>query len=631
MIFAAPITNFEGFGAENSPGAYFYSQGMARTQFGVTPSWSVTKEKDSADLPTLNVVNFFTQGKAAGTSYVDSVDASGYIYESLLGSTNHTLKYFPGATSHGNGLFFDQKNRLLYATDRYLGYWDPAVADYATGTASLTNGSAAVVGAGTTFTAGMVGKRIRFGVENEFYTVSAYTSATSITLSTNYTGSTGAGKTLYVFVGWTDQWQDLGAANDNDYYRQMDNYEDWVVITNNNNLALLNVQDGSFTATALNLPSGYEVRCARAGQAGILAGLNFNNKGAVLLWNPKNTRSEGPWLWFNANIRCIIPTDAGWIVITARGIYETNGYTSKPLLKTLPDDRVNVSQLLGSLRPQGAELLGNRLVFWGSGQLNRQRAGLWILNLDTGLFEFASVASGVTRAVTGGAIFFDNNFTTHISYSTSAPGVRVIGNLTNANPSRAVLITEPKGEGTNEKAAEGAKLFLGMNTRQTETATLTFSVSVKIANLKRNLWNYAQTVSASVSTAVLKVDATFFTYRATVGDEVTILEGVNAGEVRHITSIANPGLATEQWTLDSALPSLTEANINLSIAPFKLVSQQTVTSAAELKELYFAMSNRMRGRQYLIKFLFENMPANLEIEIKGGQFFYSDMGTKKGN
>ncbi|MGE0126677.1 MAG: hypothetical protein AB7U82_01135 [Blastocatellales bacterium] len=559
MLKVETFKNFGGFGTGGQPGEYFYSQGMNKSQFGVVSGWKVAKVKDNADsgMSSLSLINFFTQGNFGSTNYVYGFDASGNLYRSTLGLGNWSLeRTVNSVSSHGNGLLFDQKNRLLYRNDRYLGM--------------TSDGSS-----------------------------------------------------------FTDNWKDLGASYSTTDLCQMDNYEDWVVIANLNAVAVLNVTDDSLNNVALNLPAGYKVRCVRAGRTGILIGLNFNNKGAVLLWEPNYTRSIAPWVWFNANIKAIIPSDEGWIVITSRGIYLTNGYTRTDILETLPDTRKNSGSILNNLLPQGAETVEQYLAFWGGGSFNRNKAGLWLLDLNTKLFEFAPASNDVTYNVTGGAIFFDNNFTTHLSFTTNTPSKKIIGKLNNINPSHALLITEPLGQGGSTKVAEGVKLSFGLDTKQYETPVLTFDVSVKIANLTRNIWNYAQTRAASASANILKIDGTLFSYHARVGDEVTVLEGVNAGQVRHILSVANAGLNTEEWTLDSALPSNTEINVYLSIAPFKLVKKYSFNNISELKELYFDVQNRIKGKKFLVEILLENLQSNLELELYEGQLIYDELSLKR--
>ena len=64
------------------------------------------------------------------------------------------------------------------------------VADYSTGTLTATQGSDTLVGVGTTWTSAMVGRWIRIGHSNELYQVTAYASATGLTIESP-TGGTG--------------------------------------------------------------------------------------------------------------------------------------------------------------------------------------------------------------------------------------------------------------------------------------------------------------------------------------------------------------------------------------------------------------------------------------------------------
>jgi hypothetical protein len=91
--------------------------------------------------------------------------------------------FFPKPSSSGNTITFNYK----------IGFKDLSNADYTTGTISLTNGSATVTGSGTTFTAAMVGRYLQATTDGYWYKISAYTSATSITLEKTFQGTTGNG------------------------------------------------------------------------------------------------------------------------------------------------------------------------------------------------------------------------------------------------------------------------------------------------------------------------------------------------------------------------------------------------------------------------------------------------------
>lgn len=555
MLKSETIKNFNGFGSGGMPGEYLFSQGMSKSQFGITPKWTIGASADNSTLTNLTLTNWFTQGQFSSTSYVYGFASDGRLYRTPATGATWTQQRAFGS-SHGNGLIFDQKNRLLYANDQYLGKTD--------------DGSA-----------------------------------------------------------FTDNWKDFVLSTTD--FRPMDTYEDWVVIGNVYQIALLNVTDDSFNANAFNIPSGFNIRCIKSGKNGILIGANFNNRGVVMLWDSFSPRAIAPWIWRNTNIRAIAPTDEGWIVFTKQDIFLTNGYSVQSLLSDFPDHLINDLSILDNLIPQGAELQGDRLLFWGtSARFNRQKSGLYILNLSTKTFEFVPVSNGVTYGVTGGAVFSDSTAFTRLSYTTSVPNGRFLGILSNSNPAQAVLITEELGIGGNEKTAEGVKLALSIGSSQTITPVPAFDISVKVCNKKRNIFGYGQTRAVSTQADILKIDGSVTGYnRAQVGDEVTILQGVNAGKVRHIKSIANQGTNTETWTLDSTLTSNTESGVFLNVSPFKLANKFSLTNLTELKELYFDVQNKPKGKKFIVKILIENMVDSLMLEIEEGQFIYNELSLKK--
>jgi len=77
---------------------------------------------------------------------------------------------------------------------------------YATGTVTVTVSTGAVVGVGTTFTAGMVGGYFKATGQTKHYLVTTFTDATHITIAdvgdeSNYTGGAVAGGTAYTIAG----------------------------------------------------------------------------------------------------------------------------------------------------------------------------------------------------------------------------------------------------------------------------------------------------------------------------------------------------------------------------------------------------------------------------------------------
>lgn len=93
------------------------------------------------------------------------------------------IYFYPTPSANNNTINFSYKVAVR----------DLANADYVTGTVTLTNGSTAVAGAGTTFTAVMVGRYLKSNTDGFWYKIASFTNATTITLAKKYQGITGAG------------------------------------------------------------------------------------------------------------------------------------------------------------------------------------------------------------------------------------------------------------------------------------------------------------------------------------------------------------------------------------------------------------------------------------------------------
>ncbi len=634
MLKSQPFKIFSGFGdgSQYGQGEVLHSQGFQKTQNGATPNWKIASNTDSNGFAGLALPQFITQAAPSGVATQYGVDANGQICQ--WNGSSWVLAYIPDPTNfatNGNGLIGDQKGRLLYIGNRYLGKFD-GTADYTTGTIAVTNGSNAVVGTGTTFTSSMVNKRIV--INSVWYTISVFTDATHITLSTNYTGTTASGLSYAIKVGWTDQFKDFGSAiSPASTPCHADTYEDWVVICRGANLALYNVQDDSFNATQFTLPSNFTTRATRAGRNGILTGANLGNRSILFLWDAFATRSIAPWIWLNGNIQSIVPYNGNWIVTTNRRVIWTNGYTAATLA---PIFDAKTTDVYLNVLPQGTEIINDSLLIANSANsVNRIRPGVWILNLipnaygytpQAGLWDYVPVA-GLLRDLNMGAIFFDSSFTIHLGWQATFPSnVNNFGTLSNNNASSAYVITEPLGEGNNKKSAEAVKLIYGTYPAQFNSYPLTFNVTVKIYNFKRQLWNYAQQKVAATTYNQLTVNGTLSGFNdAQVGDEVTILEGANAGLVAHITSISGLDTATEVWTLDTTFANLTEQNALISVQPFHLLGKYTLTNVTELKDLYFYAKNSILGQKFALKILVDGM-TNSVPELISGELIYNDLG-----
>lgn len=613
-----------GDGSKYGAGEYYYSQGMRRSQHGLVPGWKVTEVVNNSTLTDLVLSTFYAQAYQGSSMYVYKVDNAGNIFQALNGTGSWALGYKPGVSTHGNGLIGDQKGRLLYLTERYLGLYD-GTANYTTGTIAVTNGSANVVGTGTTFVAGDVDRRIV--INGVWYTIATFTDATHIVLSTTYAGTTASGLSYAIYRGWNDKYKDfgLGSLAVNTDFRDADTYEDWVVAGNGHDVAVYNITDNSFNASGLTFPSNFKLRSVRSGRTGVLLGLNTGDRSVLVLWDVNTPRSIAPWIWLKGNIQFIRAYQGNWIVVTDREILLTNGYKTVPL-PSIPDG--SVESVLYNTLPQGGEVVGNRLIMGNSlSSVTRLRAGVWILDLTTELWEFVPVASGATHNNTMGAVFVDSLFRVHVAWKTEIPTRYYLGYLSNETPTSAFVITSPMGVGSGKKTAIGLHPDLTISSSIQASYPISFSISVKACNLKRQLWNYAQQKVAGGNVNEITVNGTTSgSNDAQVGDEVTILEGAYAGTVAHITNISGSGTATEVWTIDTSLAGSLEQFALVSVTPFQLMKKTTVTSLTQLRELYFDCKQSLQGRHYLLKLLIEGL-TNTQPELIAADFYYNDTGA----
>jgi hypothetical protein len=432
-----------------------------------------------------------------------------------------------------------------------------------------------------------------------------------------------------------DSFKDFGEINLD--YRPADTYEDWVVFGNNNKLAVLNVTDDSWNAAAFEMPSGFTCRGVKSNRTGVLVAFNYQNRGVALLWDVRTLRSISEWIWFDHPIQSICKVGDGWCITTMKEQWLTNGYSLTRKLEPFPDtllQSLNFSVLpAGTLYTEGRLLTANTD---NSGLYTRHKSGLYILDLATNRYSLA-VPFGTKANMSLGAVFRDSSARTYVSYTTTIPSVTAqLAELKNDTPTRAIAVVGPFGKSAVKKVAQIVSLelmpsalaqLLYQNTGENASAT----ISVKIYNFRRQLWAWAVTSGTAAAADQLPVSGNLQSFNnAAVGDEVTILSGTNAGEVRHIASISGRNTVSEVWTLDSALPNVTEASVSVNVQPFQLVSKKTFTAANfdDLSDFLFDIKNRVRGRKYLVKILIESI-TGLPLTLQSVSLTYDEQGINK--
>ena len=438
-----------------------------------------------------------------------------------------------------------------------------------------------------------------------------------------YFGATVIGMLATNGTSYTDSWK-TGLA---DYQHPADTYEGMTIFGNKDSVGLIDSAD-NMNLTAFTLPSAMTVDALKSGKNGILFGANLGYRGVLMLWNTQTDRSINDWIWTNGNIQAIERTDDGWIVVTTKEILLTNGYTTEKLFPIL-DDPMGFTNY--SVAPQGLKVNNDKLLLLNqsstTNSFSRMKAGLYILDLSSRLFEFVPMSTMNVRSVVPLAIYAPKATTQQvlIGYSDTFLSKNYIGKLLTSGGTGGTFIPQLLASSVTTKQAEAVVLNLGVNTVQSYPQPLTFKIAVKVYSFTRQLWGLNVTNDTAAQFDKIFVDGRGSSFtRPQIGDEITVLEGVNAGLTAHVTEVANVGLINEVWTLDTAFPAGTETGVYLNVQPFKLVDKKTITAATSIPELFFNIKNKYRGKKFLVKVVIEN--ASVQLELHDGLFIYDDTG-----
>lgn len=420
---------------------------------------------------------------------------------------------------------------------------------------------------------------------------------------------------------WADSWK-TGLTS---YAHPADTYEGMTVFGNKNGVGIIDSSD-TMNLNAFDVPSSVNIDCLSSGKHGILLGANLGSLGILMLWNTQTNRSIAPWHWTSGKVQSIARTDSGWIVVTQKEILFTTGYSTRKLFPVL-DDLLGYSNY--TVAAQGSLVINNKLFVLNQGNgYARLRCGVYIFDLESGVFEFVPVSTQNVTSAVPFAIYAAKASATQevfVGYKDNFLSKNYIGSLVLSGGQIAHYYSEILASSAKEKSSQAVVLNMGLGTALSSVQTLSVNIAVKLYNFKRPLWGVNVTNAQLADAAKLQVNGTNTALtRPSAGDEITILEGVNAGLSRHVTSIANSGGLNETWTLDAALPSATETSVHVSVQPFVLIERKTITSPAELPELYFNAKDKCRGKKFLVKVVIDS--ASPQLEMQESELVLDDLG-----
>jgi hypothetical protein len=562
-----PFGAFEGFSDLPRPGTHYYSQGLTQSLLGSGTLYSLINKKDNSSVAFTKIKHFAPLG---GTMF--ALDDSGNVLkETTPGQYDFTIDHTT-SSNNGAGLLADQQGRIVYAGNTYLG---------------LYNGS------------------------------------------------------------YNDSWK-TGLTS---WQHPLDIFENLIVFGNKNSLGIIDTANSdSMNTSAFTLPSNMTVDALKAGPTGVLIGANLGYRSAIILWDTISPRSKTSWKWLKGNILSIDAYGESWIVRTTRELINPNGYTVKQLFPVFDDPLSFKNYANPDTLPQQMAIVNDILIFAITRQAStqsfefaRMKPGIYLYHLSTKAWDFIPMPTQNTITVDVYAIFVDAQWNNRIvvAYSDAQLGKSYVAALVPQAGTRAVYVSEVLGLGhphyqrvyfgPTDKIAEAAVLNLNILNSAAMPITQTFNVALKVYDFKRPLWGSAVTTQLCPTNQLI-VDGTDTTRsqstlgQVQVGDEITILNGVNAGFVAHITQIQNAGTSTEAWTLDTSTSVGTESGVLVNVQPFQLIGKKTFTALSKLKNIFFNTGGSPKGKQFLLKAVIDNLGANLQIEMQVSYFVFDDIG-----
>ncbi len=560
------INNFSGMGDEG----VYYLEGMSPAKKNghsiLTPSWrvrDVITEGDTGwtNLDEVKAIDFFGHledgdGGRAIQDAIFTLDKARYIHSTAIiesqGQGEIHKVYSSAPYSTGTDLKVTTLGNLIYTSNNYLGIGYKIFATSGTTTSITATGTNfTTLGLGTT---NGINKVYNFNTEEE-YTITSIGGTSNDTI--NFTAGTGTPAEDDVLFAFVDTKWDLNGGDavypqflgQDDRYkwkRQIKAYGENYYILNGNWLAVLDKTNAVFNADEKQLPNNTDSLCMGINDSKLLiAGENKDN-GINVLWDAD---SDG-WNSIRKTERgaqSIVPYNEGWIVLMRTSLYYTNGYVLQKL-STLPDG--GRYQDTGNIYFNGMEIIGDKILLGANyNDYTRRKDGVYIYTINEG-WSFAPVdATNVypTKDVEIGVIKMIKN---QLFIGYEAENTNYIGEISESGGANKKIITAYL-ELKDKQLISQIKLSVAFRfDHYSDRNSSTSDITVSIDDGSSPHFNYGQTKSTSTTTTIYNDSAPLSC--GLVGQEIEMLEGVNAGERSFITAITNAGTDDEAWTMSPA-------------------------------------------------------------------------------
>ena len=602
-------------------------QDILTTGFYTSP---YINEEDTgfSDLRTINSFHYITYGTGELDDHVLGMETSEiydfhYLFPSYhlgeihavvnTGSGTDAISYcsYPDITTTTN-------NNILYTSANHLGRGSVGEATGGSTTTLIDTTVDFTSDLGINTTAGI--NKVYNVTNKEEYTVTSITTTTNTNDTINFDTADTAAADGDVYIAFQDNFKKYntysncgnhftGQATTINWIRQIRLLGDEYWSLNGNYISSLNVDESEWSYEAKQLPYQTQAVCFDDSQDKLLIGGDYNGQGKLMLWDTYSDEWNSI-LDIDAVPDSIKSYGSGWIVVAQSRIYYTDGYQIK-IMSSVPD-MDNYGQFFNA-HYNGVDIIGNDIIISAQPQrYNRAKTGIWIYNTEKGWTytpytkddgKIYNGTSGALKKILSGNIY---QIFTSASDDSSANDNRVINKIY-------------QGSGTKYSAMFYVKLPQKMKINTVELnlsstyndyadSDSTVDVSVSYGDGKDTLWDYAQVGAGSTASSIINSNGA--SYKASVGQEVMLLEGDTGGEKTWIQSITNPGTATETWVVSPALSAVPETSADIGVINLNLAETKTVSSNAIPDNLTYNVSD----------FYSDKLWIEVDFEVKTGSY-----------
>lgn len=591
-------------GMNNKNGCFFCSNMRKDPKGGMMADYklSALDVRESGETTEwMSQMRKFVQREYNNDINVFSKDDNGDIYiRDELGTNIFRAINYSQTAGWSKGLEVDVNNEVVYAGSQYVGR---TVTSKLNGALALGATTIDVIDASGFPSSGYCFIKDDFNGETVLYTGKTANQLTGVTRGEFNTSITAHDDGREI-IAFDDDWKDLGSSEIYDF-RPMIRVENYTLIGNMDKIAGYKETDGSdFSTNLLDLPTGCKIVDFSTILTGtgiqVLIAVNAGNKGKIFVWKI----GESSWdrvIEIEENIKKIHKT----LVACASGLYETDGYTLQ-LIAVLPDDeeepRSSDFDVYDMVTKEN--LL---LITANCDQFDRNRTGLWILDLIDKNWYYVLPSSYGIYNLDMGAIFISSNWKIFVSHSYNIGAIDLLSTSAQLRGNYYQVIYNPK----TSKTLQLKQLKLNIDTKIKQyfnDKNVKFDYIIRYYDFKKPFLQYSQIKEASAINQLILYN----TYgKPAVGDRVEVIERSAiteadiAGAPRNITAVSDAG-GKYTLTLDENLPAIPTANNQLVlIHSLKKIKKISIDSSEiDFKDFKIAVEDLPEYKKLLLEIEF---------------------------